>query len=126
MCHAGKTQIGKILAHAKKETQLLKVAALVSLATPWRKTPMPLSPKPILGRLGIPVFMFQEGPNRAVEEVFSQIASYSHGAYWPLRRGAAKQLGELLRAARALCRRRGESVEGRNDAASVRLLGQLK
>src|SRR5262245_35542640 len=99
MCCAGRTQIGKVLAHAKKETQLLKVAALVFVGDALEENPDTLVPAASeLGRLGVPAFVFQEGNDRTVERVFRQIASYSHGAYCRLDAGAANQLGELLRA----------------------------
>jgi hypothetical protein len=127
MCHAGQTQIGKVLTHAKKETQLLKVAALVFVGDAVEENPDTLIPNASeLGRLGVPVFMFQEGADRAVEKVFRQIASCSHGAYCRFDAGAAKQLGELLKAVALYAVGGVKALEARNDAASVRLLGQLK
>jgi hypothetical protein len=127
VCHAGQTQIGKVLAHAKKETQLLKVSALVFVGDAMEESPDALVPEAgALGRLGLPIFMFQEGHDRAVEEVFRQIASYSHGAYCRFDAGAAKQLAELLRAVALFAVGGVMALEGRDDVASVRLLGQLK
>jgi hypothetical protein len=127
VCHAGQTQIGKVLAHAKKETQLLNVAALVFVGDAMEESPDALVPEAgALGRLGLPIFMFQEGHDRAVEEVFRQIASYSHGAYCRFDAGAAKQLAELLRAVALFAVGGVMALEGRDDVASVRLLGQLK
>jgi hypothetical protein len=127
MCHAGTTQIGKVLAHAKKETQLLKVAALVFVGDALEEEPDDLIPAASeLGRLGVPAFMFQEGKNGTVEEVFRQIASYSHGAYCPFDAGAAKQLGELLKAVALYAVGGVKALEGRTDEASVRLIGQLR
>ena len=126
MCHAGKTQIGKVLAHTKKETQLLKVAALVFVGDAMEENPDTLIPDAgTLGRLGVPVFMFQEGGDRAVEEVFRQIASYSHGAYCRFDAGAAKQLAGLLKAVALYAVGGVKALEGRTDAASVKLIGQL-
>ena len=126
MCHAGKTQIGKVLAHTKKETQLLKVAALVFVGDAMEENPDTLIPDAgMLGRLGVPVFMFQEGGDRAVEEVFRQIASYSHGAYCRFDAGAAKQLAGLLKAVALYAVGGVKALEGRTDAASVKLIGQL-
>ena len=127
MCRAGTTQIGKVLAHAKKETQILKVAGLVLVGDAVEENPDALIPAAAdLGRLGVPAFMFQEGADREVEKIFRQIASYSHGAYGRFDAGAAKQLGELLRAVALFAVGGVKALEGRNDAASVRLLGQLK
>jgi hypothetical protein len=126
MCHAGQTQIGKVLVHAKKETQLLKVAALVFVGDAVEESPDALIPDASeLGRLGVPVFMFQEGNDRAVEEVFRQIASHSHGAYCRFDAGAARQLAELLKAVALYAVSGVKALEGRTDAASVKLIGQL-
>jgi hypothetical protein len=126
MCHAGRTQIGKVLAHAKKETQLLKVSALVFVGDAMEENPDTLIPEASeLGRLGVPVFMFQEGNDRAVENVFRKIASNSHGAYCRFNAGAAKQLGELLKAVALFAVGGVKALEGRSDAASVKLIGQL-
>jgi hypothetical protein len=127
VCHAGQTQIGKVLAHAKKETQLLKVAALVFVGDAMEENPDALVPEAgALGCLGVPIFMFQEGRDRAVEKVFRQIASCSHGAYCRFDAGAAKQLAELLRAVALFAVGGVKALEGRDDVGSVRLLGQLK
>src|SRR5262245_56440797 len=98
-CRAGKTQIGKILAHAKRETGLLKVSALVFVGDAFEEDEDRVLPDAHeLGRLGVPVFMFQEGTNRTVERVFRAIAQASHGAYCGFDEGSAKQSGELLKA----------------------------
>jgi hypothetical protein len=70
--------------------------------------------------------VFQEGANRSVEQVFHQIASLSHGAYCRFDAGAAKQLGELLKAVALFAVGGVAALEGRNDAGSARLIGQLK
>jgi hypothetical protein len=127
MCRSGATQISKVLAHTKKETQILKVAALVFVGDAMEENPDDLIPAASeLGRLGVPAFMFQEGNDRAVEKVFREIASCSHGAYCRFDAGAAKQLGELLRAVALFAVGGITALEGRTDAASVRLIGQLK
>src|SRR5262245_56505912 len=98
-CRAGHTQIGKILTHAKRETAVLKVSALVFVGDAFEEDEDKLLPDAHeLGRLGVPVFMFQEGNNRAVERVFHAIAQASHGAYCGFDEGSAKQSGELLKA----------------------------
>jgi hypothetical protein len=74
-----------------------------------------------LGRLGVPAFVFQEGTDRSVEHIFRQIVSLSHGAYCRFDAGAAKQLGELLKAVALFAVGGVAALEGRNDAASVRL-----
>jgi hypothetical protein len=126
VCHAGRTQISKVLAHAKKETQLLKVAALVFVGDAMEENPDTLIPDAgALGRLGVPVFMFQEGNDRAVEQVFRQIATYSHGAYCRFDAAAAKQLAGLLKAVALYAVGGVKALEGRTDTASIKLIDQL-
>src|SRR5262249_14645205 len=88
-CRAGRTQISKILAHAKRETALLKVAALVE-----EEEDELLPNAHELGRLGVPVFMFQEGNSCTVERIFRGIVQATKGAYCRFDSGSAKQLGE--------------------------------
>jgi hypothetical protein len=127
MCHAGKTQIGKVLAHAKKETQLLKVAALVFVGDAMEENPDSLVHQAgELGRLGVPAFMFQEGYDREVEQVFRKIAQLTHGAYCRFDPGAARQLGELLRAVAVFAVGGTPALDARQDAAAIKLLGQLR
>jgi hypothetical protein len=127
VCEAGHTQIGKILIHAKKETQLLRVSALVFVGDAMEENPDKLAPEADeLGRLGVPVFMFQEGADREVEAVFRKITQLTHGAYCRFNSGAARQLAELLRAVAVYATGGMAALSARNDAGSVKLLSQLK
>jgi hypothetical protein len=89
-CRMGHTQIGKIFAHARRETQILKVQALVFVGDAIEEDPDALSHDAAeLGRLGVPAFMFQEGHDREVERVFREIARLTHGAYCRFNPGKA-------------------------------------
>jgi hypothetical protein len=127
MCHAGETQIGKILTHAQKETKLLRVTALVFVG----ENPDTLVREAgELGKLGVPAFMFQEGRDRQADHVFRTIATTTRGAYCRFDPGAADQLGQLLRAvavyaAGGLKALANFSAGGREGGA-VKLLSQLK
>jgi hypothetical protein len=126
-CRAGHTQIGKVLTHAKRETELLKVAALVFVGDAFEEEEdevIPLARE--LGRLGLPVFMFQEGNDTRVEGIFRAIAKASHGAHCRFDQGSAKQLGELLKAVAVFATGGVAALEKHKNAAAVRLLGQLK
>jgi hypothetical protein len=126
-CRAGHTQIGKVLTHAKRETELLKVAALVFVGDAFEEEEdkvVPLAHE--VGRLGLPVFMFQEGNATRVKHVFRAIAKASNGAHCRFDHGSAKQLGELLRAVAVFATGGVAALEKHKDAAAVRLLGQLK
>jgi len=101
-CRAGETQIERILSHAIKETTKLKVNALVFIGDAMEENPDILITRAReLGRLGVPGFMFQEGADASVKQTFQDIAAATGGAYAKFDAGAAKQLGELLRAVAA-------------------------
>ena len=98
-CRAGHTQIGKILAHAQRETRKRKVDALVFVGDALEEDVDPLGQKAgELGLLGVPVFMFQEGSAVPVRRAFEAIARLSGGAYCPFDSGSAQQLRDLLSA----------------------------
>ena len=68
-CRMGHTQIEKVLGHARKETRLLKVSALTFVGDAMEENPDKLAHEAgELGRLGVPVFVFQEGNSREVEQ----------------------------------------------------------
>ncbi|KAB2878212.1 MAG: VWA domain-containing protein, partial [Pseudorhodoplanes sp.] len=101
-CRGGHTQIGRVLAHARNETQRAKVHALVYVGDAMEEAIDDLcAPAGELGLLGIPVFMFQEGDDAIAGRAFREIARLSHGAYCRFAPGAAHELAELLRAAAA-------------------------
>ena len=126
-CHAGETQIEKILLHAQKETKLLKVSALVFVGDACEEEDDELIPAANeLGQAGVPVFMFQEGNDREVEHTFREITRVTHGAYCRFDNGSAKQLGELLKAVAVYAVGGKEALLTRGDAGAVKLLGQLK
>ena len=102
VCNAGHTQIEKILIHANRETKLLRVSGLVFVGDAMEENPDMLAHEAGgLGRLGVPAFMFQEGHDREVEQVFREIATLTRGAYGRFDTGAVTQLRELLRAVAA-------------------------
>jgi hypothetical protein len=127
MCTAGQTQIEKILTHVQKETKLLRVNALVFVGDALEENPDKLSHDAgELGRLGVPAFMFQEGHDRDVEQVFRGIARLTHGAYCRFDPGAARQLAELLRAVAVYAAGGMTALAARRDAGAVKLLSQMK
>jgi hypothetical protein len=127
MCRAGYTQLRKVLAHAQKETKLLKVGALIFIGDALEEGPDEIIPEAReLGRLGVQAFMFQEGDDREVEKVFREVASVTTGAYCRFDPGAARQLAELLKAVAAYVAGGMTALSARTDAASIKLLGQLR
>ena len=126
-CLAGGTQIAKILAHAEKETRLAQVGALVFVGDAVEENPDVLVTRAReLGQTKTPCFMFQEGRDSAVETTFRAIAKHSGGAYGQFGPGSAKQLAELLKAVAVFAAGGIKALEGRKDAGSTLLLGQLK
>ena len=126
-CHAGHTQIGKVLTPAKRETGLLKVAAVVFVGDAFEEEAdevVPLAQQ--LGQLNTPVFMFQEGTNRTVEHVFRDVAKASGGAYCRFDEGSADQLRELLKLVATFAVGGKAALEASKSADAVKLLSQLK
>ncbi|HEX2215176.1 MAG TPA: VWA domain-containing protein [Xanthobacteraceae bacterium] len=99
-CRGGHTQIGKVLAHARRETTKQKVQTLVFIGDAMEEAIDDLSAAAgELGLLGVPVLMFQDGHDAVAERAFREIARLTRGAYCRFDAGAADVLGELLRAA---------------------------
>lgn len=98
-CRGGRTQIGKVLTHARRETAKNKIAAMVFVGDALEEPIDDLAAKAgELGLLGVRVFVFQEGHDPAVERGFREIARLTGGAYARFDANAAGQLRELLRA----------------------------
>jgi hypothetical protein len=126
-CRAGRTQIGKVLAHVKRETALLKVSALVFVGDACEEDADELIPAANeLGQTRVPVFMFQEGNSREVEHTFREIARVTHGAYCRFDSGSAKQLGELLKAVAVFAVGGVAALEASKDAGAIKLLSQMR
>jgi hypothetical protein len=101
-CRGGQTQIAKILAHARRQNDRRKVAALVFVGDAMEETVDRLcAGAGELALRGVPVFMFQEGYDPVCEQAFREIARLTRGAYCRFQPGAAHELGELLRAVAA-------------------------
>ena len=101
-CRGGHTQIGKVLAHVRRESEPRKVQALVYVGDAMEEAIDDLcAAAGELGLRGIPAFMFQEGHDAIAEQAYREIARLSRGAYGRIAPGAPKELAELLRAAAA-------------------------
>jgi len=100
-CRGGNTQIGKVLAEARREAAT-GVRAVVFVGDAMEENVDTLCAKAgELGMLKVPVFMFLEGNDATAEQAFREIARLSGGAWCRFDPGAAAQLRELLRAAAA-------------------------
>jgi hypothetical protein len=129
-CRGGHTQIGKIIAHARRETQATKVQAVVFVGDAMEEKLDDLCHAAgELGLLGVPAFMFQEGDDPITEQAFREIARLTRGAYCRFDPGAAHQLAELLRAVAAYAAggmRALEDLSARQQAGALKLLAQMR
>jgi len=129
-CRGGHTQIGKVLAHARRETDKAKVGTLVFVGDAMEEALDDLcTGAGELGLRNVAAFMFQEGYDPICERAFRDIARLTRGAYCRFAPGAAHELGELLRAAAAYAAggmKALADLKQRQSAGAVRLLEQLK
>src|SRR5690606_29078659 len=101
-CRGGHTQIGKVLAHVRRENQRSKVQALVFVGDAMEESIDSLAAAAgELGLSGVPAFVFQEGHDPVATQAFKEIARLSRGAYCRFDLSAAHELAELLRAVAA-------------------------
>ncbi len=99
-CRGGHTQIAKVLAHARRESESGKVAVLVFVGDAMEEALDELCARAgELGLRNVKAFMFQEGHDQICEQAFREIARLTGGAFCRFAPGAAHELAELLRAA---------------------------
>src|SRR5690606_11292630 len=79
-----------------------------------------------LGLLKVPVFIFQEGHDGAVERAFREIARVSGGAYARFDRNAAGELAALLRAVAAYAAGGRAALASHTGAGARLLLQQMR
>jgi hypothetical protein len=129
-CRGGHTQIGKVLSHARAESERRRVQALVFVGDAMEEKLDDLCQAAgELGLLGVPAFMFQEGYDAIAEQAFREIARLTKGAYCRFDPGAAQQLGELLRAVAAYAAggmKALADLSARRDPGAIKLIGQMK
>lgn len=129
-CRGGHTQIAKILAHARRESDKGKLGALIFIGDAMEESLDDLCARAgELGLRNVPAFMFQEGYDPVCEQAFREIARLTRGAYCRFAPGAAHELGELLRAAAAYAAggmKALADLKAKRSAGAVRLIEQLK
>ena len=129
-CRGGHTQIGKVLAHARREGEKGKIAALVYVGDAMEERVDELCARAgELGLLGVRAFVFQEGDDPTAEQTFREIARLTGGAYCSFSAGAAHELAELLRAAAAYAAggmRALDDLSARRAAGAIKLLAQMR
>ncbi|MER9741128.1 VWA domain-containing protein [Mesorhizobium sp. M0187] len=126
-CRAGHTQIGKVLAHALKETAAAKVNALVYIGDAMEEDIDDLAQKAGgLGLHGVPVFVFQQGHDPGAEKAFKEIARLSKGAWFRFDRRAAATLAGLLSAVAVYATGGLKALEARDRPGDRLLIEHLR
>jgi hypothetical protein len=98
-CRGGKTQIEKVLRQAIEQHKQKKIQALVFVGDCMEEDVDRLCHLAgQLGLLGLPVFMFHEGPDPVAQRAFKEIARLTRGAYCAFDASSAGQLRDLLSA----------------------------
>jgi hypothetical protein len=123
-CMAGYTQIGKILAHVRKEHAQKPVNAAVFVGDAMEETPHALYDA--AAGLGVPFFVFQEGSDPYVEQIFREISVITKGAHAKFGTGSARELAELLRAVATYAVGGTKALADLRTDSARKLLGQLK
>ncbi|MAY62123.1 MAG: hypothetical protein CML29_07910 [Rhizobiales bacterium] len=125
-CRGGRTQIGKVLKHALRETGKEKVSAVVYIGDAMEENIDLLCER--AGELGlrkVPCFVFHEGRDAIAEGGFREIARLSGGAYARFDRSAAAELAALLRAVATYAAGGRKALENSGGSAAKLLLSQL-
>jgi hypothetical protein len=128
VCRAGYTQIRRVLLHCCQEALRSRINAVVFVGDACEESADTFAqPAADLGRLGVPVFMLQEGHDKGVERVFREISRLTNGAYLHFNAGAARQLAELLRAVAAFAVGGMAALEAASgNPSAVKLLAALR
>ena len=99
MCRAGRTQIGRVLRHARDEARRGRVGALVFVGDCLEENADRLCELAgELGLLGVPAFLFHEGADTLARHGFERIAALSGGACCRFDAASPDQLRDLLAA----------------------------
>ena len=124
-CRGGQTQIVRVLRHAAAETRGQRVAALVFVGDCMEEDIDRLCQAAgELGLLGVPAFMFHEGPDPVARKAFEEVARLTNGACCPFDAASADQLRDLLAAVAAYAAGGRRALEdfGRRRGGAAALL----
>ena len=126
-CRGGRTQIRKVLTHAKRETEGKPLAALVYVGDAMEENFDELCE--LAGELGlrnVKAFMFHEGKEPGTERAYREIARLTGGVYLPFDAASATDLKALLRAVATYAAGGLKALEAANSASARRLLADLR
>jgi hypothetical protein len=124
-CRAGLTQLGRVLRHAAKENQDRKVDALILISDSCEETPSQLYAQ-ARELAHVPTFLFQEGHDAAVTEIFGEIARITSGAVATFDHSSAQRLADLLKAVVSFATGGVRALENQGTEAARLLLSQIK
>jgi hypothetical protein len=129
-CHGGYTQIGKVLSHARRESEKRKIAALVYVGDAVEEPIDDLAGRAgELALLGVPAFLFQEGDDANAHRAFLEIARLTRGAACRFGPGSAAELRQLLKAVAVYAAGGRKALEALlakpGGEGARRLLGQM-
>ncbi len=126
-CRGGTTQVSRVLTHTIKEARKSSLKALAFVGDACEEDSQYLYT--LAGKLALyrlPAFMFQEGHNSYVAEVFGKIAQLTNGAHIPFQPGSAQQFAELLRTVAAYATGGVEAVKKLRGEFTQHLVKQLQ
>jgi hypothetical protein len=124
MCESGHTQIGRALAHARKEHAQQPINAVVYIGDMCEESRHTLYD--VAAGLGVPLFLFMEGCDPDAELIFREMARLSRGAFERFDTGATAKLAELLKAVAAFAVGGLAALANQGSDAARLLLGQMK
>lgn len=125
-CMGGLTQINRILGHLGKEAERSGLRAAVFVGDAVEEDPAVL--KEAAGQLalrGVKLFMFQEGHDARVEDVFRGLAQITGGAWCRFDPTAPGELRQLLAAVAAYAAGGQLALTVRRDAGARRLIAAM-
>jgi hypothetical protein len=130
-CHGGYTQIGKVLAHARRESEKARISALVYVGDAVEEPIDELAGRAgELALLGVPAFLFQEGNDPNATRAFAEIARLTKGAACRFGPGSAAELRELLTAVAVYAAGGRKALQAMlakpGGEGARRLLGQMR
>ena len=125
-CRGGRTQILRVLQHARRQIANEKTEAVVFVGDCCEESPNEIyACAGELGLFRLPVFVFQEGNDPHARQVFKQIAARSRGAYARFTPGSARELAALLGAVVAYATNGKDAVSELTTTEARHLLKQL-
>jgi hypothetical protein len=126
-CRGGQTQIGKVLAHTRREAERRPLAALVYVGDAMEENVDHLCKLAgELGLLGVKAFMFHEGQDGETRQAYKEIARLTGGVYLPFNARSSAELKALLSAIATYAAGGLKALSDVKSTAAKRLLTDLR